>query len=324
MKNRFPSVLIGLGMLVATGLNAQPLEGITGLYKGTLEHPEGDVISFVGQVVERPNQILTGRLTAGNATCGLRGDKEGPGGVMIGAIRYHDRDYIVMASVMDAQMHCLFRDRNDMEADAAYVKLEREWKDSPLAGKPAPEGAVVLFDGSGYDEWDLLPGTVSGGLRVGGNTLRSKREFGDVELHLEFRLPFMPYNEGQARANSGLYVQGRYEIQVLDSFGDAPGDNLCGGIYQIAKPLVQACLPPEVWQTYDITFRAPRFDANGQKTEDATLTAYLNGVLIHDQLKLPHATPGGVSSSEAAMGPILLQDHSCDVRYRNIWVKPLD
>jgi len=324
MKNRFPSIMIGLGMLVATGLSAKPLEGITGLYKGTLEHTEGGMLSLVGQVVERPNQVLTGRLSAGDAACSLRGDKEGPGGVLIGAIRYHDRDYIVMASVMDEQMHVLFRDRNDMEADAAYVKLEREWKDSPLAGKPAPEGAVVLFDGSGYDEWDLLPGTVSGGLRVGGNTLRSKREFGDVELHLEFRLPFMPYNEGQARANSGLYVQGRYEIQVLDSFGDAPGDNLCGGIYQIAKPLVQACLPPEVWQTYDITFRAPRFDANGQKTEDATLTAYLNGVLIHDQLKLPHATPGGVSSREAAMGPILLQDHSCDVRYRNIWVKPLD
>jgi hypothetical protein len=324
MKKALPFLLMGFSMLFVTPLQAKPLDGITGLFKGDLELPNGRILKIEAKVVERPNQELTGSLQVDSAGCSLKGDKEGPGGVMIGSIRYDDRDYLVMSSVMDGAMHVLLQRRDNSEEDPFYAKLEREWEDSPLAGKPAPEGAVVLFDGSGHDEWEMLPGTVSGGLRVGGNTLRSKQEFGDALIHVEFRTPFMPYNEGQARGNSGVYVHGRYEIQVLDSFGDPPADNLCGGIYQIAKPKVQACLPPELWQTYDITFRAPRFDASGNKTEDATVTVLLNGVLIHDQLKLPHATPGGISSSEAEKGPLLLQNHDCDVRYRNIWIKPLN
>jgi len=128
----------------------------------------------------------------------------------------------------------------------------------------------------------------------------------------------------QSRGNSGVYVQGRYEVQVLDSFAEPPADNYCGGIYKIAAPLVNACLPPGEWQTYDITFYAPRYDDSGKKIKNAQITVYHNGTLIHDKLELPHPTPGGVSETEAKTGPLYLQNHGDAVQYRNIWVEPLE
>jgi hypothetical protein len=162
-----------------------------------------------------------------------------------------------------------------------------------------------------------------GAAEVTNPSLVTKQTFGDGRIHIEFRTPFMPSERGQGRGNSGVYVQGRYEIQVLDSFGLTPADNLCGGIYKQAVPKAQACYPPLSWQTYDVTFHAPKFDSSGKKVKNAVITVVHNGIVIHDNLELDHPTPGGVADNEVDQGPILLQHHHNPVRYRNIWVAPL-
>jgi len=169
-------------------------------------------------------------------------------------------------------------------------------------------------------QWRLVEG---GAMEVAprSGSLLSKRAFTDHRIHLEFRTPFMPDKRGQARGNSGVYVHGRYEIQVLDSYGLEGLDNDCGGIYKVSAPRVNMCAPPLQWQTYDITFQAPRFDPAGKKTRNARITVVHNGVPIHEDLELPGPTPGGIASDERPEpAPLFLQDHSDPVRYRNIWV----
>ncbi len=206
---------------------------------------------------------------------------------------------------------------DDGERPIRAKKVERR---SPTLGAKPPAGAVVLFDGTNVDAW------VDGRI-VEGNLLdvgtRTKRKFGAIHLHLEFRTPFMPYARGQARGNSGVYVAGQYEVQVLDSFGLSGESNECGGIYKVAKPLVNMCLPPLSWQTYDIDFTPAKFDENGKKVANAVITVKHNGVVIHDRLELPHPTPGGVQNDEKP-GPLFLQNHGDPVRYRNIWIVPKD
>lgn len=205
--------------------------------------------------------------------------------------------------------------------------LKRVFIEPPTLGQAPPEGAIVLLDGTNLDAWAPCPHwriQSGGGLQVQGADIHTLQQFGDAQYHLEFKCPFMPSATGQARGNSGVYVMGRYEVQVLDSFADLPMDNLCGGIYKQAKPVVCASLPPLQWQTYDITFRAPRFDASGAKTQNAVITVVHNGITIHDNVELTDRTPGGYPGDEAATGPLLLQDHGDKVQFRNIWVKPLD
>ena len=210
----------------------------------------------------------------------------------------------------------------------SLTKMERR---PPGLGAKPPEQAVVLFDGTGLEAWMHRDGQPAGwklgedgGMEVTRGNILTRRTFGDVRIHLEFRTPLMAEARGQARGNSGVYVQGRYEVQVLDSFGLEPMDNGCGGVYRIAPPRVNASLPPLQWQTYEIVFRAPRFDSNGGKTANARITVRHNGRVIHLDRELPRLTPGGVSNEEGEQGPLLLQDHRDPVQYRNIWVVPLD
>ncbi len=191
--------------------------------------------------------------------------------------------------------------------------LKRVERKSETLGKKPPEGAVVLFDGSsadGFEEGELM----FGNLLLAG--CESKEQFGDHTLHVEFRLPYEAYDRGQARGNSGVYIQGRYELQVLDSFGLEGEINECGAIYSVAKPKVNACFPPLTWQTYDIEFRQARW-TKGEKVEAARVTIRHNGILIHEGLDLK-PTPGKYPEEEGD-GPLYLQGHGNQVLYRNIW-----
>lgn len=192
---------------------------------------------------------------------------------------------------------------------------------SPTLGKKPPKGAVVLFDGSTAEHFK--GGRMSDDkLLMEGAT--SKELFGSFKLHLEFRLPFKPHARGQARGNSGLYMQGRYETQILDSFGLEGKNNECGGVYSISDPSVNMCLPPLVWQTYDVDFTAAKYDDSGKKTENARMTVLLNGVKVHDNLELPRGTTAHPVKESPEPGPVYLQNHGNPVRFRNIWVLPTD
>jgi hypothetical protein len=151
----------------------------------------------------------------------------------------------------------------------------------------------------------------------------TKERFSDYQLHLEFKTPLLPDAKGQARGNSGVFMQGRYEIQVLDSFGLEPGKGDCGALYNKAAPLVNACRPPREWQTYDITFRAPRFDAEGKVTENGRVTVLQNGTCVQNNTEIPGTTWGETFGKLSDPGPIVLQDHGNPVEYRNIWIIPL-
>ena len=201
--------------------------------------------------------------------------------------------------------------------------LPRVERKSSTLGKKPPAGARVLFDGKNADAWVRTRNRGAGqmtenGLLTEGHN--SKQRFGDHQLHLEFYLPFEPHNRGQGRANSGCYLQGRYEVQILDSFGLEGMDNECGGIYKIARPNTNMCYPPGTWQTYDIMFRAARYNDAGEKIDNARATVRHNGVLIHEDLELPQRTAGGPLAEGPEKGFLHLQDHSNPVRFRNVWV----
>jgi hypothetical protein len=130
----------------------------------------------------------------------------------------------------------------------------------------------------------------------------------------------MPYARGQGRANSGCYLQGRYEVQILDSFGLEGKNNECGGIYTIKDPDVNMCFPPLAWQTYDIDYTAAKYDESGKKTAHARMTVKHNGVLIHENVELTKATTAAPVKEGPEPGPIYIQDHGNPIRFRNIWV----
>lgn len=191
--------------------------------------------------------------------------------------------------------------------------------------KPPPPGAVMLLDGKNTDAWNNPWPVEKGAITVkGGNTV-SKKEFGDALLHIEFRCPLMADKTGQARGNSGVYLQGRYEIQVLDSYGIAdPGRGDCGAVYNQSAPLVNACKPPREWQTYDIIFRAARLNADGSLKAAPRVTVFQNGTLIQNNVEIQGPTSYSPNTTLVATGPLLLQDHAGNpVSYRNIWILPL-
>jgi hypothetical protein len=167
-------------------------------------------------------------------------------------------------------------------------------------------------------KWRLVERAMEAGPGTG--SIVTKKKFKDFKLHIEFRTPFMPDARGQGRGNSGVYLQGRYEVQVLDSYGLEPKDNECGGIYKVGVPMVNMCLPPMQWQTYDITFRGARLDQNGGRERDAYVTVLHNGVTIHDERRIPGPTGGALDSNVSEPGGLYLQDHGNPVQLRNIWL----
>ena len=205
-------------------------------------------------------------------------------------------------------------------------ELKKVENESPTAGMKPPAEAVVLLPfkkgqkadlskwTTGKEEtWKSLDNGVMECVPKKGS-IRTKESFGDIErLHIEFKLPLEPENRGQGRANSGVYLSGKYEVQILDSFGLVHTSGDCGGIYNLRRTTVNACLPPETWQTYDITFKLERVGANGNVKENPRITVEHNGRTIHKNLEIPAKRPG-------QKGPILLQDHKHAIQFRNIWL----
>ena len=215
----------------------------------------------------------------------------------------------------------LKKDSLSGENGSGKFNLQRVNRQSPTLGAKAPAGAVVLFDGSNCDafvggHFDELNRNL---LASGSKTKQA--DFQNYTLHVEFLLPFKPLGRGQDRANSGVYMQDRYEVQVLDSFGLKGLNNECAGIYSKTPPAVNMCFPPLVWQTYDIDFTAAKYDGEGKKARNAVINVRHNGVLVHDQVEISGPTGGG-KKEDPTGGAIQLQGHGNPVCYRNVWLVP--
>jgi hypothetical protein len=220
------------------------------------------------------------------------------------------------------------------EGKIMVADAERIWNDyaNPPQVKATfnrPANAVTLFDGTDLAQWQRDGGgqikwqVADGAMQVtpGSGSIVTKQPYRDFMLHVEFMTPDMPQARGQARGNSGVYIQKRYEVQILDSYGLESRKNDCGAIYQLKAPDQNACKKPNEWQSYDILFRAARFEGP-KKVADARITVYQNGVLIHDDVAIPNKTGAGQAEGPEP-GPILLQDHGNEVGFRNIWIVPL-
>jgi len=283
---------------------------IQGEYAGAIKH-DGESVTLGMQVIALGNHEFDAVVYPGGLPgAGWNGEEKirAKGSTKDGQTKIEAADH--GHAVLDGKSAKLFSLSGEMAGE--LQKIERK---SPTLGAKPPAGAVVLFDGKSAEAFAGGKLTMADLLAADCET---KEKFGDYDLHIEFRTPFKPTARGQARGNSGVYIQGRYECQVLDSFGLEGENNECGGIYSIAKPKVNACFPPLTWQTYDMEFKAARYDGD-KKVMNARVTIRHNGIVIHDDLELPKGTPG---KNPEAPGPdvIYLQGHGNPVVYRNIWV----
>jgi hypothetical protein len=296
----------------------EPDDGIQGLYVGTLGGAKAEA-----RVIGLKDKTYKVILTAG----------EGEGAVKVELNGKLDGGKVVLAGA-GGETATIADKKLTGEAKGPKFELTYTVPKSPTEGAKPPAGAIVLLafePGKAplLDAWSDMKGGPAawlpqddGSLLVKGGNIKTRKDFGNVRLHVEFRCPYMPAGTGQGRGNSGVYLQSRYETQVLDSFGLAPKDNECGGIYSVSAPKVMASFPPGVWQTYDITFRAPKV-ADGKIVEPAVATVAHNGVMIHENVKIDHVTTAGVSGPIVSPAPLMLQDHGNPVRFRNIWLEEL-
>ena len=229
----------------------------------------------------------------------------------------------------DWKIHDLNRPQPRVVAPGAPGEMERP-----------PSDAEVLFDGRDLAQWRSAgdstlgapaPWTVRDGymeVAKGTGPIQTARGFGDVQLHVEWMSPTPAHGEGQERGNSGVFLMGRYELQVLDSYENRTyPDGQAGAVYGQYPPLVNASRPPGSWQTYDIVFRRPRFDAAGKLVRPARLTAFHNGMLIQNDVELTGPTAHEARPPYEAHPdrlPISLQDHGMPVRFRNVWARELE
>ncbi|MCF2947913.1 DUF1080 domain-containing protein [Paraglaciecola aquimarina] len=215
-------------------------------------------------------------------------------------------------------------------------KLTEFWEPVPavVTPDPVPSDAIVLFDGTNLEAWKgkdgPAPWTVKNGymtVNPGKGGISTKQSFCDMQLHIEWRVPEKtPGKEGQQQNNSGVFLQGRYEVQVLDSYENRTYSNgQAGSVYKQSLPLVNAMKPPTHWNTYDIIFKAPRFSESGELTSKAHVTVLHNGVLVQNHTEIQGGTTyrGQPSYSAHGCAPIFLQDHGNYVSFKNIWVREL-
>jgi len=285
-----------------------------GEYYGKLRLPGGVLESTGIQVIARGDGNFVGRqLRGGLPGNGWRNDQ------MIDLSGKREGNELVLSQggyqvVISGTRATVINSAGDTLG--ILTKVHRR---SELLGLQPSSSAVTLFDGTSADGFVNAKINDQGLLQIGTIT---KDPVQDFRLHLEFRLPYMPYATGQARSNSGLYIQERYEVQILDSFG-LPGEfNECGALYRTKSPDVNMCFPPLTWQTYDVYFTAARFDDEGNKTAPARITVQHNGILVQDNYLLPNKTGAGKAEGPDPR-PIKLQDHGNPVMFRNVWIEHL-
>jgi hypothetical protein len=206
---------------------------------------------------------------------------------------------------------------------------------TPAEDNAPPSDAIVLFDGKNLEEWSSMENNAAAEWKVADDcmtvvkekgNIKTKRKFGDIQLHIEWRTPAVVKGEGQGRGNSGIFFQEKYEVQVLDNYENKTYSNgQAASIYKQSMPLVNACKKPGEWQTYDIIFTAPKFNKDGIKVSAAFLTVIHNGVLVQNHVEVKGSTeyigqPKNLAHGKAS---IVLQDHSNPVSYRNVWVREL-
>ena len=205
---------------------------------------------------------------------------------------------------------------------------------SATSGTTAPSDALILFDGTNLNQWvassdgtspapfTLADGAMTVSPRKGG--IQTKNEFGDFQLHVEWRSPSVVKGTGQGRGNSGIFLQGVYELQVLDSYDNRTYSNgQAGSIYKQTPPLVNPVKGPGEWNAYDIVYTAPRFNKDGMVSVPAYVTVIMNGVVVQNHTQIQGTTPyvGRPTNKPHGKGPISLQDHGDLVSFRNIWIR---
>jgi len=207
--------------------------------------------------------------------------------------------------------------------DGKAFELKKIIRQSATLGAEPPKSAKVLFDGTKESMKNWRGGRLdekTGLLNTDGRDILTAEKFNDYKVHVEFLLPYKPAARGQGRGNSGFYQVDHYEVQILDSFGLEGLHNECGGIYSKQASRVNMCLPPLVWQTYDIDFTNAKTDDSGKKIKNARVTVRLNGVVIHDDYEIPGKTGGARRDPEGTPGPLKLQGHGNPLQFRNIWI----
>lgn len=308
-------------LILAVPSFAEEDDGIMGNYRGTYtsgaraNQPAQAMVVALGK--DRFRAIIVIDVNGTTKRVLLDGEKPKDNPIVrFGPAKRTEPVEAASGTIQDA----IFRGDISEGASSSKFEMKRVHIESPTLGMAPPEGAVVL---STPDQWQLYPDNWFVGenhFKVQTPSVVTREKFGDARYHVEFMCPFMPEERGQARGNSGVYIQGRYEVQVLDSFGEEPAWDYCGGIYKQSVPSTNASLPPLSWQTYDIDFTAPRFDSDGNKTANARITVRHNGILIHDDKELTDRTPGGMGGGELKEERLFLQHHRDAVEYRNVWV----
>lgn len=296
----------------------EPADPFQGLYVGTYSPSSGGqaakaeatVVGYVNRKTKARHWDVV--LTAGGVQVKLTGAPDGE------KVKLADGGW--SGEIADGKLTA--------KGDGGSFALKYTVRKSPTLGAKPPAGAVVLLpfaEGkpTNLDEWTNKKWVIlsDGSVMVRGGGGLTKRKFRDFQLHVEFYCPYMPDRTGQGRANSGCYMHSKYEVQVLDSFGLKGRHNEAGGIYSVKDPDVNAALPPGQWQTYDITFRGPRFGADGTVKEWARFVKVLhNGVKVHENVEVKKVTTAGKGKGHVEAEAIMVQDHGNPVRYRNIWL----
>ena len=245
------------------------------------------------------------------------------------------KHYQVVLALLLGLVPASFSVAQDPFGDITGLNIAKAEDKVDVPTTPAPKEAIVLFDGKNLDGWLSRNGkdpalwkVLAGGiLEVKSPTadIITKQKFdGKFKLHVEFRVGYQPKATGQRRGNSGVYLQGRYELQILDSYGAAKKQkDDCAALYSIAAPLENVCKAPTVWQSFDVEFTAPKCEG-GKKVAPAVATVFHNGVKIHDNVKITiDNSVRGLGGDPCTPGPILLQENGCPVQFRNIWIVPI-